>query len=538
MGIATLTVLSHSSIDSIVGYNAFGAKHLVVLSDMPKETPFLTQMHNNESHLSIPSDSNRATMCYAYSMSNNAYDQYLELVGVINKRIEAEVYGEGGKQLASITLDILSDTLPDFITFNSSIVDQMQWERVADVELTDGTSEVECSFYALINEFCCNAVLSPLLGAQFTESYQLLATDLASFNSKYWALALGLPRLSPIQGLPGAALAQKRLVQNLSKLLDELTSPPVRRVPDDDESVSGEETDADVLTPIAQLNTLFTKHELPMSVRAAVTLQVIHEIVADVVPLVFWTLIRIASSTDDQSPAPTEKIKQETKQWAQAYQPPSIHPSFPSPPALTYSSNANSIKADSFPYLRSCITEARRLYSTPSATYKITNPITIQEPSVRPNEHDTWELEAGSYINIGLSQILINSSPTIFPEPEIFKPERFLSNPITPSSITLPNDKTNNYKTSLIISIVTGIIQLWEISPAPKKTFFDHMQEAREEAQISAGAKKEKNDKQKKDATWAVPRAVEGSFVKVPRGSIRVRIRRREGLEERNVVRR
>jgi len=509
----------------------------------------LNQIYSNWSSLQAPRSSRWATMCYAYIIPSQVKDQYFELESTIDKSIKAEVYEEATQQLTSATLNILSETLPDFVTFNSSIVDQMQWERVADIELTDGTSEAEFNFFALLNEFCCNAILPPILGAQFTESYQLLATDLATLNQRYWALALGLPRLSPMRGLPGAALAQKRLIHNLSKLFEELTYPPGRRVPDDDESVSGEETDADVLTPIATLNELFTKHDLLIAAKATIALQVVHEIVADVVPLVFWTLIHIYSSSsgpgmEDQSTTCFNKIKQQTGHWVQAIQPPSIHPSFPAPPEIIFNSGASGITSDSFPYLRSCINEARRLYSTSVATYQVTKAITIREPSVRPHEHDVWELEVGSYIDIGLSQSLINSSPTIFPDPETFKPERFLSNPTGPSSIISPIDKTAHYKTSLIISIVAGIIQLWEISPAPKKSFFDHMQEAREEAQIGAAALNGEQraakvrERKEKEGKWVVPKAVEGSFVKVPRGDVRVRIRRREGLPAKVIVRR
>jgi hypothetical protein len=75
------------------------------------------------------------------------------------------------------------------------------------------------------------------------------------------------------------------------------------------------------------------------------------------------------------------------------------------------------------------------------------------------------------------------------------------------------------------------------------------MQEAREEAQIGAAALsgeekaarssqiREKREKEGKSGKWVVPKAVEGSSVKVPKRDIRVRIRRREGLPSRKVAR-
>jgi hypothetical protein len=475
---------------------------------------------------------------------------YLELRNEINHVVKTELYEDTTKDnLIKASLHILTESLPDLVTFNSSIVDQMQWERVSNVELTDGTSEAECDLFTLLNEFCCNAILPPIVGAQFTESYQLLATDLATCNERFWALALGLPRLAPIQGLPGAALAKKRLLKNFAKLFDELTSPPNKRVPDDDESVSGEEdTDADVVTPLMKLNELFTKHELPAELRASIGLHVVHEIYSDVMPLVFWTVLHIYSSSRAEGAktsenSPLESIKAESKAWAQAIQPPSIHPSFPAPPEIRFGSIKEVLTPAALPYLRSCINEARRLHNCSVSTYRIQKPLHLKEDT------ETWELEAGTYIDIGLSQYVINSSPVSHTSPQTFTPDRFLDTP-APSSIISPTDGSCSYKTNLVISIVSGITQLWEIAPAPKKSFLDHIQEAGNEASFGAEAptaeqkaakeeaSREKEDAKRKDAKWVLPKAVDGAGIKVPKGDIRVRIRRREGLPASKVVRR
>jgi hypothetical protein len=536
-----------TAIDSLVAYNGFGSKHNLVLIDTLAHDSLLSQVLHNMGQLEIPKIVRWTTLRNAFGIPNQAETLYFEHEQAIDKAVQSEVYGQM-QNLMSDTLRILSETLPDFVTFNSSIVDQMQWERVSNVELTDGTSEAECDLFALTNEFCCNAILSPIIGSQFTESNELLATDLATFNRRYWALALGLPRLAPIQGLPGAALAQKRLLHKFTNMFRELTHPPVRRVPDDDESVSGEETDADIPTPITKLNDLFTKHDLPMAARAAITLKMIHEVFAEVVPLVFWTLIHIYSSSsgpgaESSEITPLEKIRQQAGKWAQAIQPPSIHPSFPAPPEIIYDSTSGATNPTTLPFLLSCINESRRLYNTSALTYQLKKSITLTET----NTQDTWELDAGSYIDVGLSQSLINSSASIFPDPTTFKPDRFAANPTGPSSITFAADSAQPYKTALVVAIVTGVLQLWEIAPAPKKSFFEHLQEASEEAQMGAAAlngeekaakqKLKEKEREKKVGMWVMPKPVEGSCVKVPKGDVRVRIRRREGLPSRKIVR-
>jgi hypothetical protein len=539
-----------SSTSSIVAYNAAGTKHNIVFSDV-----LLDQVYDNWSKLETPDSSRSALLRNAFTLPKAMASRYSELRQEISRIEETEIYADATKEvLIKTSLNILSESLPDFVTFNSSIVDQMQWERVSNIELTDGTSEAECNLFDLINDFCCNAILPPIIGTQFTESYQLLAADLASFNSRFWALALGLPRLAPIQGLPAAALAQKRLLQNFSKLFHDLTNPPVRRVPDDDESVSGEEdTDADIVTPLSKLNQLFVKHDLPMDVRASIALHSVHGIYSEVVPLVFWTIVHIYSSTNLQArprddSSPLERIKTETKKWAQAIQPPSIHPAFPAPPEIRFASTNEAITATSFPYLRSCINESRRLYDCSVSTYEVKKPFILREADIsRAGEEEQWELETGFYIDVGLSQTLINSSPATHTSPETFKADRFVNTPPA-SSIISPLDKSEPYKTALLLSLVAGITQLWEIAPAPKKSFFEHMQEAGSEVSMGAEAptaeqKAAKEEAQRvrekgkrKDAKWIMPKAIDGANVKVPLRDIRVRIRRREGLPASKVV--
>ncbi|EUC38107.1 hypothetical protein COCCADRAFT_22453 [Bipolaris zeicola 26-R-13] len=539
-----------SSTANVIAYKAAGTQHNVLLSET-----LLAQIYKNWQNLETPDNNLTAILRNAFKLPSVMESHYLEILPEINQVVKTELYGGPTKEnLIKTSLSLLSESLPDLVTFNSSIVDQMQWERVSNMELTDGTSEVECNLFMLVNEFCCNAILPPIVGTHFTESYQLLPTDLAALNERFWALALGLPRLSPIQGLPGSALAQKRLIQNFANHFGDLTNPPVKRVPADDESVSGEEdTDADTVTPLMKLNQVFSKHGLPMELRASIALHIVHDIVSEVVPLVFWTLLHVYSSSKAQEPKtleslPLEGIKKETKIWAQAFQPPSIHPAFPAPPEIRFGSATQVLTTTFSPYLRSCINEARRMYSCSVSTYKIKQPITLkEEDAVRTGKEEEWELEAGTFVDIGLSQSMINSSPVSNPAPQTYKSDRFLNAPVS-CSIVAPNDLLESYKTALIIPLVAGIMQLWEIAPAPKKSFFDQMQEAGNEASIGAAAlsgeekaareeaNRARENAKRKDAKWALPTAVDGASIKVPKADVRVRIRKREGLPTSKIV--
>lgn len=527
-----LIAFSESSVTPLFAYNATGAKHNIILSPS-----LLDQVAKQSSSLDEAEICKWTVLQNAFNMPKNTKSLYLELQPALSKILEHELFkGAQMEKLLSSSLSLLSESLPDLITFNSSIVDQMPWERVSGLELTNESVEAECELFSLINEFFCNAIISPITGSQFPESYQLLASDLSTFNRFYYALTMGLPRLFPLAGLPTAMLAKKRLLQNFERVFRELSDPPKKRVPDDDESMSGEETDADTPTPLTALHDFFTQHKMPIPARAAVTLKLINDLVSEVIPVASWAILHIhasASTAMAQGAVETliDDIRKETKIWVEAIQPPSLHPSFPAPPEVSFAGVPRVVSATSFPYLRSSINEARRLYKASLMTLKVIKPITLTEAQgLRPGVQEQWEIEAGTYVDVGISQRLINNSPANFIAPNEYKPERFLDTP-PPSSITSPSDLHEPLATSLIIALVAGILQLWEIKAAPKKSIFEVMQEARAEANG------EKPTFSQKAGTWVIPQGDDGANVKVPRGEIRVRIKRREGLAERRTLR-
>ena len=369
-----------SALTDVVAYKSAGAKHNVILSP-----GLLDRVVGNTNAFDQSEATKWTVLRNACGLSRQLKDQYLQLQPSISDTLNAEIFkGKGLETITAAAIHTLSLSLPDLITFNSSMVDQLEWERVAGIELTDGVDEAECDLFAIVNQFLCSAIISPITGPQFPESYQLLASDLATLNQYYYSLALGLPRFFPLPGLPGASLARRRLLQSFTKLFDDLANPPIKRVIADDESLSGEETDADAPTPFTALHDLFTKHNLPLSARASIALEVIHNIVAQAVPLAFWTILHIYRASSQPADyangeTPLVRIREETKKWAEAIQPPSIHPSFPSPPEISFLGTAPLFNPSTFTYLRSCIFEAKRIYGTPIASAILTKPIIFTE---------------------------------------------------------------------------------------------------------------------------------------------------------------
>lgn len=522
-------LIRESSITNVIAYNAAGAVHNIVFSPT-----LLDQILGNSDSLEEADITRWVTLHNAFGMPNYAKSQHAQLRSSISEKLGSEIFH--GQQLKAITLGslhILSQSLPDLMTFNSSMVDQLPWERVAGIELTDGTDEAECDLFALINEFFCGVIFPPISGSHFAESYQLLGSDLAALNQSYYALACGYPRHFPLPGLPGANLAKKRLSDELYTFFDNLTNPPAKKVIEDDESMSGEEeTDAETPTPLSALNEFFSEHNLPMQLRVAVTLQALHGIVSQAVPLAFWTLLHIYSSSalptdassEQQISTPISKLRQETKTWAAATQPPSVHLMFPSPPEIKFTSQSPLFNPSTLTYLRSCIFEARRLYSAPVTTAKVTKPIIFTD-NTSPGAKEEYQLDVGSYIDIGLSQRLINTSGANYLSPEKFDPERFAHSQSPSPLLSSYANESEELVTALLLALIAGVTQLWDIKPAPSKGLWQQMVEAQAEASGQEIQKKEIK------AVWAIPQAVDGSSVMIPKGDIRVRFRRREGLD-------
>ncbi|CAI6333339.1 unnamed protein product [Periconia digitata] len=507
-------------------YNAAGTKHNVVLSPA-----MLDQLLEKKEGLEEADISKWAALQNAFGMPKSLKERGLVLKSEVSEVTQKQVFkGKEMEKLLASTLNHLSESLPDLITFNSSLVDQMSWERVANIEMTEGIEEVECELFTLLNEFFCNVFIPPIAGVQFPESYQLLASDLATFNQFYYALATGIPRLFPMAGLPGAVLARNRLLQNFDRLFYDLANPPKKRVPEDDESMSGEEMDADTPTPFTILSEHFTKFDVDYSARAALALEILHGVFSELVPVACWTILHVhKDSVHAKAGQETliERIRKETKVWAEAVQPPSIHPSFPTPPEISFSGTAKALNAATFPQIRSCINESRRLYKTSIFTLEATKPVIVTETSnIRPGDQEQYELETGSHIDVGLSQTLINNSNATFLSPAEYQPDRFVDKS-PPSSVTAVSKSNEPYTTALLVAFVAGILQLWEIAPAPKRTISDHWNEA---ATAASGEKVKLNTDEAKKGVWIVPKAQDGANYKIPKGEVKVRIRRREGL--------
>jgi hypothetical protein len=132
-----LTASRDSSLGSIFAYKLAGTTHHVLLSpSLPKAVAAkLGSVSDAETDAwDIPQ--------YALGMPKHAKAQYLEARQGIKDAFSAELVDiKKRKELVKESVGLLQDTLPDLLTFNSSIVDQMPWERVSDLDLLENMED-------------------------------------------------------------------------------------------------------------------------------------------------------------------------------------------------------------------------------------------------------------------------------------------------------------------------------------------------------------------------------------------------------------
>ncbi|OCL09652.1 cytochrome P450 [Glonium stellatum] len=485
-----------SSTHGIFAYNLVGTTHNVVCSPslvkaVFSHPEFVSEVETNM--WMVPKN--------AMGMPENAKNQYFNARPIISKSfIQYFLSGPSMNDLIGVSIQTLQENLPDLITFNQSIVDQMPWERVSDVELTDiadGHTEVEANLLSLINDFLGQATLAPFTGPSFIEKYPEVFLDLQRFEYSFFLLAAGIPRWFPVPHLTSSYLARKRLLNHLTELHLSLSRPDTA----DTSEVPG---------TLEKLNQIQQDQNLSPPARASSTLRYLHVLSGRSAPLAFWLLLLILSYKSSSSASGhgsnlLDRIRVETSAYVSVTQPPSINPNYSEPPRITINIEDLAAKC---PLLRSCLLETLRLYSAPLSAKVVTRDFTITESASDAGSAaatpSTWQLRKGEHIDVGLGIGLHCTDPRYWVDPLKWIPERHLNLPDTRTAEEaqmhgLPNmTPTDLFTSKVVVAFVASVIQLWDFEPAGQ------------------------------GKTWQVPKAGVGSAIKSPKRDVRVKIRKRE----------
>ena len=130
----------------------------------------------------------------------------------------------GLSEITNETLRALKLNIADLATFNSSEMDQMNWEKLAGADvIKEGEAVMEVDLMVLIKSFVAETSASALWGTNFVANFPEIWEHLFTFDKSFPALLMGVPFWVPIPGVQRARSARRKieiLMTEYEKALD------------------------------------------------------------------------------------------------------------------------------------------------------------------------------------------------------------------------------------------------------------------------------------------------------------------------------
>ncbi|WPG99036.1 Hypothetical protein R9X50_00184100 [Acrodontium crateriforme] len=309
------------------------------------------------------------------------------------------------------TADRLRVTVKDLVTFNDSVVDQMQWERSSDVRITKdkrGKQVMEASLLPLIRDYTAHTANPAIMGTDFLANFPEFFDHMWNFDRGFLLLATGLPRWAPIPMLTRAHIARKRLLDTIGVYHEAM-----------EKEANGEDpgpkwTSLDDAGKLVQARMeVYRKHKLSIRARASLENSLMWASNANSDMLVFWMINRIYADK-----ALLEMIREEIAPFAQLVEP---EQEFKVDEPPRFESFDVEGLCNQCPLLKSCYVECLRL-DTASWSLKV-----VQQDFVlqsRDKEERGWLLRKGDYAHA--AHDLHNTDPKHFQDPLVFKADRHI----------------------------------------------------------------------------------------------------------------
>jgi cytochrome P450 len=398
---------------------------------------------------------------------------------------------------------------------------KLKWQERAGVVI-HGPGEYEASFFPLIRHFVADMVLPSLYGTAFMQNYPDIATDLFAFDANFHLFLMGLPTWMPLPGLRESAAARDRVKSAMADFHNALVAASREEAGAGSSDVRWDNLD-DVSSVMKNRVQLWEQAVGELSNKEACIashafLLWVTLINANVI--VFWLLFHVY-----QDSSLLAAIREEVSPLVHVREFPS------SPERSTIKLNSPEIRSRT-PLLQSAFFETMRLYTQSNSFKNVKADFAVTESEIDEYIRESSSVSAGGQrfpasqsdriyqlhrgdmicVPFGLHQ----SDPRYWDHPEDFDGQRFIiqqqdstkgtnfsddkvsvdSTRISPWGSGASVCKGQKFSYREVLEVAAAILVCWDIQPADA-------------------------------AGWSHPGLARAGGTAVPKGDLRIRLRRR-----------